>query len=313
MPMKLLRTTAEDFKKKYDNPARIVYNSVEFCELNAHKADEIVYLDLRGSECSLGMIFGRKGNKIESPFSAPFGGFVAQGTAGFANISEALSQIADFARQNRWSVAITLPPSFYTPLSDATVFAASRAGFAVEPPDINYHINLRENDFERNLTRAGRKNLNAARRNGFSLEVAELHRQTASAAFDIIRTNREEHGYPLRMSFDDVHSTSRFVYVEFFIVRHDTEAVASAMVYRLSDKIAQVIYWGDIASHRSLRPMNFLAHALSCHYRDRGMEILDIGPASTDGVPNLGLCSFKESIGCISTLKHTVTLANHDD
>ena len=309
MPMKLLRITAEDFKQKYDNPTRIVYNSVEFCKLNAHKADEIIYLDFKGTECSLGIVFGRRGDTLSSPFSAPFGGFVAQGKAGVANIAEALSLIADFAHENGWNIEITLPPSFYTPLSDVAVFSAAEAGFSLAQPDINYHIDLRCSDFDDNLTRAGRKNLNAACRNGFTFEKAEFSDPLPVAtAFDIIRINREEHGYPLRMSFDDVLATSDFVDIEFFIVRHDTQAIASAMVYNLSDKIAQVIYWGDIASHRNLRPMNFLAHELARHYCAKEYNILDIGPASTGGKPNVGLCSFKESVGCIPTLKHTLLL-----
>lgn len=309
MPMKLLRITAEDFKKKYDNPSRIVYNSMEFCELNTRKVDEIVYLDIKGTECSLGIIFGRKGNTLFSPFSAPFGGFVAQGKAGAANVAEALSLVAEFAHENEWNAEIILPPPFYTSLSDITTFAAAEAGFSLAAPDINYHIDLRNTDFDDNLTRAGRKNLNAACRNGFTFEKAAFSDPLPVAtAFDIIRINREEHGYPLRMSFDDVLATSDFVDIEFFLVRHGNEAVASAMVYNISSEIAQVIYWGDIASHRSLRPMNFLAHELAKHYRNQGYNVLDIGPASTDGKPNVGLCSFKESVGCIPTLKHTLLL-----
>ena len=36
--------------------------------------------------------------------------------------------------------------------------------------------------------------------------------------------------------------------------------------------------------------------------------ILDIGPSTENGIPNYGLCEFKESIGCSVTMKYSFEL-----
>ena len=33
-------------------------------------------------------------------------------------------------------------------------------------------------------------------------------------------------------------------------------------------------------------------------YKEKGISLIDIGTSTVDGVPNFGLCDFKESIGC---------------
>ena len=38
------------------------------------------------------------------------------------------------------------------------------------------------------------------------------------------------------------------------------------------------------------------------------MRLLDLGPATETGVPNYGLCVFKESLGAEPTLKYTMML-----
>ena len=54
--------------------------------------------------------------------------------------------------------------------------------------------------------------------------------------------------------------------------------------------------------------MNYLAYSLFDYYADNGLRILDIGPSTEDGIPNYGLCEFKESIGCSVTMKYSFEL-----
>ena len=48
--------------------------------------------------------------------------------------------------------------------------------------------------------------------------------------------------------------------------------------------------------------MNFLAFKLFEYYAEP-KAFLDIGPSTEKGIPNVGLCNFKESIGCNVTPK----------
>jgi acetyltransferase-like isoleucine patch superfamily enzyme/RimJ/RimL family protein N-acetyltransferase len=49
--------------------------------------------------------------------------------------------------------------------------------------------------------------------------------------------------------------------------------------------------------------MNFLAYKIFEYYSDLNYKFIDLGPSSENSVPNIGLCDFKESIGCDVTLK----------
>lgn len=310
--MKLSLLTARDYELKYSKAHRQVFNTAAFAALNVSKTDEILYFDLKGSECSLGIIFGKNGNNLLSPFSAPFGGFVALGKAGLANIHNALTLIRDYAAHNSLNILISLPPAVYSPLSELTAFAAPAAGFCSSHDDINYHIDLAHHSIA-SLTRAGRKNLAKAEISGCSYHIANADNDSEMAlAYKIIEANRNEHGYPLRMSLADLLAMRRLIDIDLPLVKVDGEFAAAAVIYRHSPSIAQVIYWGDLKNYRPARPMNRLAYAVARHYGDMGIEVLDIGPASTDGIPNDGLCTFKESIGCVASLKHSIYFHNDD-
>ena len=119
----------------------------------------------------------------------------------------------------------------------------------------------------------------------------------------MISINRKEHGYPLRMSLQNVADTVKIIDADFFVVSHNGTDVAAAQVFKVTEDVAQVIYWGDLRQYASLRTMNFLAYKVFEYYYQKGFRILDIGPSTEDGVPNNGLCDFKEAIGCSVTQK----------
>ena len=56
--------------------------------------------------------------------------------------------------------------------------------------------------------------------------------------------------------------------------------------------------------------INFLAYQLIQYYTKKGIKILDIGISTEDGIPNYGLCDFKESIGCFLSSKIIFTEYN---
>lgn len=109
----------------------------------------------------------------------------------------------------------------------------------------------------------------------------------------------------MRMTLEQVWQTvSTVVEADIFVLSHEENDVAAALVYHVADGIAQVIYWGDIREYSVLRPMNMLTYRVFKHYYDEGLRILDIGISTEDGVPNFGLCDFKQGIGCTTSLKY---------
>ena len=108
------------------------------------------------------------------------------------------------------------------------------------------------------------------------------------------------------MTYQQVCDTVQIIPHEFFLVERDRERIAAALVYRINEDVAQVIYWGDRLQYREYKPINFLSYQLIHYYGEKGLKYLDIGPSTENSIPNYGLCDFKESIGCRRSLKYTM-------
>ncbi len=285
-----------------------VYNRTPFALLNEAKAPGGVrFLSLGDGKQRFGITLGERDGRLLSPFSAPFGGFDMKGVQTLQNMTEAVRLAADYAHGQGKKLVVTLPPLIYgeTQISK-WINAFIGAGFT-PTVDLNYYFPLSHfRDYTDYINRSARKNLHKAEKEDFSfVKVDTSDKAAVRRAYEVIRINREEHGYPLRMSFEQVWETvTNVVEADFFILSHGADDVAAAQVYRVVDGIAQVIYWGDKRQFSALRPMNMLAYHVFRHYHEAGYRILDIGPSTEDGVPSFGLCEFKENIGCEATLKY---------
>ena len=287
-----------------------VFHGAAFSELNRGKCDDLHYLVVNDSGADIGIALGKRGGCLCSPFSAPFGGFTpSRADVSLEHIESAVAGLSEFARRQKLSVKLALPPSLYAPSLVPKIFSALfRGGYRLDFSDLNYAFDLRGSaEYGELLQRNARKNLNAAEKLPFRLERTETP-EGRRTAYDIIAANRAAKGYPLRMTHAQVEETIKIIPADFFVLYLENEAVASAVVFRVQAKVAQVIYWGDLPGHSSARPVNFLASRLFDFYRREHFDYLDVGPSSENGIPNYGLCRFKESIGCRVSEKYWLSL-----
>ncbi len=304
--MNIREVTAEEYRRLFPQP-QIVYNSVEFTELNAHKADRVIRVTAESDDGypALGLTVGEIAGRFVAPFSAPFACFDFNREHRAQTMLDAAAAIS-----SRFpGLTLTLPPALYGESMIAkTQMAFLTAGARQLYLDWNYHIDLTR-DYESLLTSPNRKKLRHAEREGFRLEPSDPMR-----AYEIIRRNRESKGYPLRMSAELVLATVRPqgpVEADFFVLTDGNRDAAAAMVYHVRPGIGQVIYWGDVPQAPCRNAMNLLAAELSKHYAARGMRILDIGPSGTEGHPSAGLSDFKDTIGSTCTPKPVIRLATN--
>lgn len=303
----LIKTLSpDDFEKTYH--AQHVFNSVAFSELNSDKVDQLHYLSFEDSKPRFGITLGERDNTLRSPFSAPFGGFIEHTPQGLERMEEAARLLYDYAKEQHQALAITLQPLIYNETQLSKWVSVFTRLYSVRCIDLNYHVDLsRMTHYEDFIDRSARKNLHHALREPFRLiRLNSADRLQVERAYSVIRRNREERGFPLRMTQEQVWQTvSRVIRADFFVLEHNGNDVAAAQVFHVADGIAQVVYWGDIRDYSALRPMNYLTHALFEHYHEAGLRILDIGPSTENGIPNYGLCQFKENIACSVTLKYS--------
>ncbi len=280
------------------------YNSTSFAKLNEAKCEEVLYLGFfSDNKPRLGLIAGIRNGGLHSPFSAPFGGFsFLKEDVKIDHLDKALFALDIFAKDiNLNNVKIILPPDCYHhSFISKQVNALHRAGYSIPYIDLNYQFFTK--DFTENYLNEiwynARKNYNRAIKNSLSFQKQETI-EGKRLAYDVVARNRESRGFPLRMNWEQVWSTSEIVPADFFLVRDKKdEAIASAIVFQVAPKIVQVIFWGDLPQFADLKTMNFLSYSVFAHYKNEGIELIDIGPSTENGIPNFGLCEFKESIGC---------------
>jgi hypothetical protein len=89
----------------------------------------------------------------------------------------------------------------------------------------------------------------------------------------------------------------------------EDEVVAAALVVRLNQDVAYVLYWGDTPAGRARSAVAPLASFLAGHYGNLGVSILDLGISSVKGIIDDGLARFKENLGSEVSLKLTCNLS----
>lgn len=295
---------SQQFSEAADEKIKYPYNRADFNRINESKADKVYYLLIsKGNSLRFSLIVGITGSVASSPFSAPFGypESLKSGTS-VSDYYEAYRLIEDFLiKEGVTKICFYPPVSFFAP-NDIAVWTnvLFANNYVVDFCDINYSLlNLPEllSNYSEILPHNGKKNLRIAESSESEFIVCST-KEEAHIVYEIVKANRKLKGHPLRMTESQIEETRKLIKSDMFLVKNGEDYIASALVYELSSDIAQVIYWADASGHSDKKPINFLCFELIKYYSQKGFSHLDIGISTEDGVPNPGLCDFKESIGC---------------
>jgi len=310
--MEIFSIEPEEYAAEFDRYAPHVYNTVGFNLHNAAKTERLHFLALADRKLRFGLIAGERDGELRSPFSAPFGGLTARSRQSVEHLYAAAEALKRYATRKEMTLAITLPPPIYAPSLTAGQAAALGSVGLLQAPDLNYHVELdfTPGDAASKLTSSRSRNgRNVAMRNGRLIRMFDhTDRAGARRAYNVIEANHLALGHPLRMSFDEVMATAPLTGSRFLVMEQQGQDVAAAMINEPAAGIGQVIYWGDHPSARASHPMNLFATDVMEWALEHSMTRLDIGPSSELGKPAMGLCRFKESIGCALTLKRSIII-----
>lgn len=299
--MEIEELNSSEFESIFQRPY-FVYGKSAFKVLNSHKVEKVFFLAFKEGKYRLGLTFGLRNNTLYTPFSAPFGGFIYSNESIKINhLDDALLKLSTWAfAANYDSIYFTLPPLIYNETFIAKQMnSLFRFGFSIKQIDLNFHFTLKRltDNYLSEIPHNARKNLKKADKSNLIFRECE-NIDEKIIAYNIIQENRNAKEFPLKMNWNELNKTINIIESDFFLISYFNIYIASAIVFHVSEKIVQVIYWGDIPRYSNLRTMNFLSLKIFEYYQKKGMEVIDIGPSTENSIPNLGLCSFKESIGC---------------
>lgn len=276
------------------------FNTPEFALLNRGKTGKVEWLCFYDESgiARAGLICGASGGVIEAPFSAPYA---------FFTLTKKLSasrwiQLAEALTQERIDY-ITLPPLCYGENVQKAAVALIATGWTVDYADTNYHIDL-SRDPEKMLSAKARGHLRKALKSGVNVEkLNAASRSDVARAYSIIKKNRDSRGYALRMSRREVEETLRLCGGEIYVASTGDVDIASAIVYKVDNGKAQLIYWGDTREYPESCAMYALATEMTKDLKASGYAMVDLGPSSSHGVVAAGQCDFKESVGGEMSIK----------
>lgn len=310
--MEIIETTAKEYGQLVGTNIP-VFSRREFLELNRDKVDRVHYLIGKDGKNRVTFAIGEQNGVWKAPYSAPFSNIVLlRKETSVEVIWDFVKSLVSYVKaQNGKRINIYLPADIYGAADNSRILNALLGnGFNIQFQDINYSFDLKAFDmdhYESIMHYNAKKNLRIAQNALLSFVRCESDEQKVEA-YETIRINRERRGFPLRMSREQVMETIKVVDHDFFLVQREGKTIASAVVYRLTSKIAQVVYWGDIPEVGEFKPVNFISYQLIRFYKELNFEILDIGISTEEGKPNYGLCNFKESLGCIPSSKYRVQI-----
>lgn len=277
-----------------------------FIELNKWKVERIIRLIDDLGKPVIGLIAGINNGVIQSPFSAPFGGFhFRNDNIYIGEIDRFIESLKSYILNKGFKkIDLTLPPDIYHKSFNAkTINALLRAGFRLSIPEITCWVEL--NDFNGAFNQKNtRKYYQQSIRNGLSFS-ATSDKNEQRKIYHLICENRARFGRPIYMTFEDLLKTGTLWPVDFFkVITVSGEIIASAIYYQNHPDICFGVFWGDTETGRSLRAMDFLAFNLWSFYKNKAFRYMDLGISTEAGTPNEGLLRFKESHEAVSSLRY---------
>jgi len=287
----------------------------EFHEYHERFSEAVYHLIFETDKDILGHCYiGKKGKIASLPYSAPFSLLYPRKKWKLEDIIQCLEGLILFCKYLEFSkIYITLPPDIYYPSLVNTLSSCLFSKcFKVFSVDLNQYYSLENFDtvelYLSSVERMVRRNYNKAIKN--DLKFVKIDKNRFEEAYNVIQINREEMGYPLKIPKNQMKNIINLEHLKssFFLVKKKDTAIASAIVFDVTNEVSQVIYWGDNPSYRVLRPMALLSTHLFDYFKNQGKKYLDIGPSSDKGIISPGLFEFKESLNCKSTIKLTFEL-----
>jgi Acetyltransferase (GNAT) domain len=292
-------------------PHLCLFNTEAYHSLYLQPPQEYVRIDYHDAGRLVGTCAGVLENGVfDCGHRAPFGGIDISGDyQPPGKVAGLVGHLLNAARvRGARKIRIHCRPHYLSPSEAAMHFALLAQGFQVESAELSQGIELSAvpnmEVYVEGLRSPGRRALRHSMDLGLQAAVAE-HEAEWAEGFRILEMNRAERGVTLKYSLAYLHRLRALFpgQIRMLLLRHDSSAVAAALVYRVFTNVHYVAAWGDAGHQLPYSPMNYLAHQVVEKTMEDGAHVVDLGISSVDGVVNDGLVQFKRNIGASTGLR----------
>jgi hypothetical protein len=274
------------------------FNSKEYAEKQATGENYIFFQEDKEKQLILRLY--KIGDRLISPFRAPFGSIEFSNETDIKTIFEFMKEVISSVKLNKdiKEISITAPPECYNLLkADLTDEALIHSGFSVSVTELNYHLDTEMGDFENFVHDSEKRRLKKCLNAGFECSV-ETNPDYPSI-HQLISDCRLRKGHPLSMNAADFEK----MFLDFpesyvlFVVKDKGKIIAAAVGVKVNAAILYNFLPADHEDYLAYSPMVLLNKGMYDYCRENNYQIYDLGIATSGGIRNEGLIRFKEHLG----------------
>ena len=248
-----------------------------------------------------------EGENAVSPLRSPYGSILFSKTLA----SESITEFVNFIETNlkgKGVKKLTLknPPEIYAPNeSERLQKILTSLGYECTE-EISAVLPVTLEKFESALHHSEKKRLRKCKESGLTFNQLPLH--DLSIVYEFLKTCREEKGYSLSLSLDEIKRVINVFPEEFFltsVTTNDGQFVAANISIQVNERVLYNFYHDHLASYDALSPVVFLNEGLYQICQQRKLLLLDLGTSQAGGKLNESLLSFKLKLGAQPSNKFT--------
>lgn len=273
-----------------------------FAEINQYSIIEI----LTSNERKFDLNYQYTEDCLLIPGRLTFGGFLPEDRKAVSqNEARELVNVLIAGMSAGVKLQWKLPPQYFLPEIFISQNDPINSSHFREVLDFNQHIFVSEWQSS-DMSKGNQKKVRQAVSAGMNLREATV--EDISKCYEVLSLNRKAIGARVTMKLTEIRdavvnfpSIYKVKYLEL-----GGDVAAMCLTVEIETKVRYVLYWADNLSFRNYSPLALLCQKLVEEARNDGLNFLDLGISSNNGLLNEGLYRFKKNLGAVTSTKKTI-------
>jgi hypothetical protein len=250
--------------------------------------------------------FTSSGEELVSLEKSPFGSFTFIDKTTTEDLIKTCDEFLQWATANRIKlITIRCFPEIYAPeQSLIATQVLKKASFSILYKDVTQVIGIDKNK-PLVISIHKRRRLRKCIELGFQFK--EIDTDLLPAAYALFTESRKNKKYPVTMTLEDFETAFRLFPDAYLLfgVFDGNKLIAASVSVKVNQKILYNFFSGDSLEYRVYSPVTQLLYGIYEYGLEKKMKFIDLGISTDKGVMNVGLHSFKKSMGALDVFKFT--------
>jgi hypothetical protein len=293
------------FKSEIDSG---IFHHPQHLQLQTHEGWHTYVLLNTVQKSIQGLVhFNLTETEARSPYRSPYGSFIFADRLSAKIITEFVlftEQKLKTAGAN--TITIKNFPEVYAPEKHNMLLGPLlQSGYTIAQEEVSAVIPVTEKSFEAILHQSEKKKLRKSRKSNLTFEQLPL--QHLADVYTFLKTCREEKGYTLSMTLNELDAVIKAFPDYFFlnVVKKSDQIIAANISIQVNSTVLYNFYHDHARAHDALSPVVFLNEGLYQFCQRHPLRLLDLGTSNANGVVNESLLNFKLRLGAQPSRKLT--------